>query len=219
MSENVSLIGNKDRQHCGSNGYHMHANFRVGPEALHASSARAQAKPKQPFLQSGSGLKRRQQASMSDKRYIPKGGFVLDFAADAVALQPRSNGSMAHKGTPKRITPSPAPGKMAQTACTSAAAMRAASPMRRADSQAGVSSSLNSKHLPAILSVQPTSSGKHLRASLGQHAASSAPAPAGVRAESRLCHYLLAATVDSSNVLHAMLPCTCVVPHCQACLG
>ena len=33
----------------------------------------------QSFLKSGRGIQRRQQASQSSKRYIPKGGFLIDF--------------------------------------------------------------------------------------------------------------------------------------------
>lgn len=33
----------------------------------------------QPFLRSGKGTERRQQASQSSKRYIPKGGFLINF--------------------------------------------------------------------------------------------------------------------------------------------
>lgn len=33
----------------------------------------------QPFLRSGKGTERRQQASQSSKRYFPKGGFLIDF--------------------------------------------------------------------------------------------------------------------------------------------
>jgi hypothetical protein len=190
MSENVSLTADKDRQHCDINGYHMHVNARTGPEALHASAARAQAKPKQPFLQSGSGLKRRQQASMSEKRYIPKGGFVLDFAADTVAAPPRSNGSMRHTGAPKRSSPGPASGRGVQDKSTAAAAVRAYSPVRRAGSHARLSSSSSSSQAwPAAALAQPASSGMQpgpsSRGRLGQPALQPLPPPAGVRAHLR----------------------------------
>jgi len=38
----------------------------------------------QPYLRSGKGTERRQQASQSSRRYIPKGGFLIDFTTQPV---------------------------------------------------------------------------------------------------------------------------------------
>lgn len=52
-------------------------------------------KPKA-FLRSGSGLKLRQEASSSEKRYIPRGGFIIDFSEAAEKAKPaRKSGSVA----------------------------------------------------------------------------------------------------------------------------
>ena len=191
MSENVSLAANKSRQHYHTSGSlttdcHMHVNVSTGSSDVPASTPRVQAKPKRPFLQRGSGLKRRQQASMSDKRYIPKGGFVLDFAADAIAPHPMGNGNMHHKAVPKRTSPSPAASRRVQDPRMSAAVMRASSPVRRAGTDANViSSSSISRRWPAAALAQPASRDRQPttapRGASRQEVSLHAPAPAGVR--------------------------------------
>ena len=55
----------------------------------------------QSFLKSGRGIQRRQQASQSSKRYIPKGGFLIDFTT-----QPLPKGKLrgASPGRPLPVT-------------------------------------------------------------------------------------------------------------------
>ncbi|BDA48687.1 probable centromere protein J [Coccomyxa sp. Obi] len=61
-------------------------------------SLSSSTKPKQPFLRSGSGLKRRQEASTSEKRYVPRGGFVLDFSESP------DTGNQTKKASPTMVS-------------------------------------------------------------------------------------------------------------------
>ena len=49
----------------------------------------------QPYLKSGKGTESRQQASQSSRRYIPKGGFVIDFTTQPL---PKGKGRAEHNG-------------------------------------------------------------------------------------------------------------------------
>ena len=49
----------------------------------------------QPYLRSGKGTESRQQASQSSRRYIPKGGFVIDFTTQPL---PKGKGRSLPKG-------------------------------------------------------------------------------------------------------------------------
>lgn len=83
MSENIALLANNSQARSPSV-QHFEKQSQVhtqkGTNTVADSTPDSGARQKQPFLRSGSGLKRRQEASTSEKRYVPKGGFVLDFS-------------------------------------------------------------------------------------------------------------------------------------------
>ncbi len=82
MSENIAYLANNSR---ARSPFQQHVEKKQQMSTKKERSTLADHTPdstavqRKPFLRSGSGLKRRQEASTSEKRYVPKGGFVLDF--------------------------------------------------------------------------------------------------------------------------------------------
>lgn len=81
-------------------------------------STTSSTKPKQPFLRSGSGLKRRQEASTSEKRYVPKGGFVLDLSESPDTVKQRKKTSPTMVSSTKQRKPDAASSRRADERTT-----------------------------------------------------------------------------------------------------
>ena len=93
----------------------------------------------QSFLKSGRGIQRRQQASQSSKRYIPKGGFLIDFTTQPL---PRGKLSGASPGRSLPVT------RHVAIARQQRAAARLATPK-----QSATSSPVSKKHQLADLEM------------------------------------------------------------------
>ena len=93
----------------------------------------------QSFLKSGRGIQRRQQASQSSKRYIPKGGFLIDFTT-----QPLPKGKL-RGASPGRALPVT---RQVAIARQQLAAARLATPK-----QSATSSPVSKKHQLADLEM------------------------------------------------------------------
>ena len=93
----------------------------------------------QSYLKSGKGIQRRQQASQSSKRYIPKGGFLIDFTTQPL---PKGKSRGASPGRALPVT------RQVAIARQQRAAARLAAPK-----QSATSSPVSRKHQLADLEM------------------------------------------------------------------